>query len=201
MHRINMSAPKLPEEEKRLMDENAAIQKSIERKALDDTVRKGQLSVIKDIIASAIYDANYFKSNRLEAQANTFLKISTALMQYRHMSDTSLGLSQSWAVQHLSRGMSLEEMASVVKMYQTQVAEESFKKDKSFYVPLYWKGRFGVPQGAPTSPFLSMLTLKEFLQQQPSISYADDPIFYNDRPFVIDFNEERGILEAENKAS
>lgn len=46
-----------------------------------------------------------------------------------------------------------------------------------------------------------MLTLKEFLLQQPSISYADDPIFYGDRPFEIKFNDERGILEAENKAS
>jgi hypothetical protein len=43
----------------------------------------------------------------------------------------------------------------------------------------------GLPQGAPTSPLLSILTLNEFLQQQGSISYADDPIFYGDQVFKI----------------
>jgi len=90
-----MSAPRLPEENQRLMDENAAIQKSIERKALDDQYRLGQLNVIRDIINSAIYNANYFKSNRVETQTMTFLKISTALNQYRNLQDPSLGLPPS----------------------------------------------------------------------------------------------------------
>lgn len=201
MHRLNMSAPRLPEENQRLMDENAAIQKSIERKALDDQYRLGQLNVIRDIINSAIYNANYFKSNRVETQTMTFLKISTALNQYRNLQDPSLGLPPSWVPTHLSMGMSLEEMASVIKMYRTNVEQESFKKDKSFYIPLYWKGRFGVPQGAPTSPFMSMLVMKDFLQQVPSISYADDPIFYSDEPFVIKDDPEKGIIEATEKAN
>jgi hypothetical protein len=44
----------------------------------------------------------------------------------------------------------------------------------------------GVPQGAPTSPFTSILLLiKNFLTQVCSISYADDPIFYSNEDFVI----------------
>jgi len=43
----------------------------------------------------------------------------------------------------------------------------------------------GVPQGAPTSPLLSILIIKDFLKQVPSISFADDPIFYSRRPFQI----------------
>jgi len=97
--------------------------------------------------------------------------------------------------------MSLEEMASVLKMYSLKVQEESYKKDLSYYVPLYWKGRYGVPQGAPTSPFLSMLTMKEFLLQQTSVSYADDPVFFSDKEFEIRGNPEQGIIEAKEKAS
>jgi len=51
----------------------------------------------------------------------------------------------------------------------------------------------GVPQGAPTSPFLSILTLKDFLTQVPSVSYADDPIFYSDKDFEIKDDKENGI--------
>jgi len=43
----------------------------------------------------------------------------------------------------------------------------------------------GVPQGAPTSPLLSNLSLRFFLSQQPSVSYADDPIFFGERKFEI----------------
>jgi len=49
----------------------------------------------------------------------------------------------------------------------------------------YFKSRVGVPQGAPTSPFLSILILKKFLTQQRSVSYADDPVFFGDQEFKI----------------
>jgi len=88
-----MSSPKLPDEEKRLLDESAAIQKNIERKALDDTIRKGQLNVVKDIIASAIYDANYYKKSSDYITTNTLMKISTAILQYRHVGHPEMGLS------------------------------------------------------------------------------------------------------------
>lgn len=52
-------------------------------------------------------------------------------------------------------------------------------------------GQFeGVPQGLPSSPLLSILTLKKFLQQAPSVSYADDPIFYGNKDFQIKDMEE-----------
>jgi hypothetical protein len=58
----------------------------------------------------------------------------------------------------------------------------------------------GVPQGAPTSPFLSILILKDFLTQVPSISYADDPIFYSNEDFVIKDDPEKGIILNEDKS-
>jgi len=58
----------------------------------------------------------------------------------------------------------------------------------------YYLSTTGVPQGAPTSPFLSIITLKEFLSQQDSISYADDPVFFGDRPFVIHDDPKSGIV-------
>lgn len=59
----------------------------------------------------------------------------------------------------------------------------------------------GVPQGAPTSPFLSILTLKEFLSQQKSVSYADDPIFYSDEDFTIKEDAYNGIILNKEKSS
>jgi hypothetical protein len=52
----------------------------------------------------------------------------------------------------------------------------------------------GVPQGAPTSPLLAILTLKTFLTQQKSVSYADDPIFYGDSDFTIQDEPKAGIV-------
>lgn len=54
--------------------------------------------------------------------------------------------------------------------------------------------RTGVPQGAPTSPFLSILTLKNFLSQQRSVSYADDPVFFGDKDFHIRDSPDEGIV-------
>ena len=53
---------------------------------------------------------------------------------------------------------------------------------------------FGVPQGAPTSPLLSIMSLRHFLQQVPSVSYADDPIFYSDEDFKIRGMKKYGIV-------
>lgn len=58
----------------------------------------------------------------------------------------------------------------------------------------------GVPQGSPTSPILSITTLKDFLSQQPSISYADDPIFYGNKPFEIKDEPNKGINLHETKS-
>jgi len=49
-------------------------------------------------------------------------------------------------------------------------------------LPYYVKG---FPQGAPSSPIASISILNSFLSQQKSVSYADDPIFYGDKEFVI----------------
>lgn len=56
--------------------------------------------------------------------------------------------------------------------------------------PINWGYDEGLPQGLPTSPVCSILTLPEFLSQQSCVSYADDPIFYGEKPFDI-FSEKR----------
>jgi len=66
----------------------------------------------------------------------------------------------------------------------------------------YYLSTTGVPQGAPTSPFLSIITLKDFLSDQKdwkgkqvdSISYADDPVFFGDNPFTIKDDPKSGII-------
>lgn len=59
----------------------------------------------------------------------------------------------------------------------------------------------GVPQGSPTSPFLSILSLKYFLTQRPSVSYADDPIFFDDVDFEVQDDPKGGILLNTAKSS
>jgi len=48
----------------------------------------------------------------------------------------------------------------------------------------------GVPQGSNTGPTLSLIPLLEFLKQAPSVSYADDGLFFSDRPFEIQSMED-----------
>jgi len=58
----------------------------------------------------------------------------------------------------------------------------------------------GVPQGLPTSPLLSLTTLKNFLTQVSSVSYADDPIFYGDKDFTITDEPDNGIVLNQDKS-
>lgn len=60
---------------------------------------------------------------------------------------------------------------------------------------------YGVPQGSPTSPFLSILALRHFLTQRESVSYADDPIFFDDEDFEIQDDPKGGILLNPSKSS
>lgn len=58
----------------------------------------------------------------------------------------------------------------------------------------------GVPQGMPLSPFLSILPLKDnYLNQQVSVNYADDQVFFGNEPFVIKDNPKCGIYHNESK--
>jgi hypothetical protein len=59
---------------------------------------------------------------------------------------------------------------------------------------------FGVAQGSPISPLISILGLDKFLTQIPSISYADDPIFYYDHDFEIRDSKEQGIVIHQDKS-
>lgn len=61
-------------------------------------------------------------------------------------------------------------------------------------------GPGGVPQGAPTSPYLSILPLGEmYLNQQNHVNYADDQIFYGEEEFEIKDNPTKGIIHNESK--
>jgi hypothetical protein len=59
----------------------------------------------------------------------------------------------------------------------------------------------GVPQGMPLSPFLSILTLKEYLGQQESVNYADDQIFFGNEEFFIEDIPAFGIVHAREKCN
>jgi len=51
----------------------------------------------------------------------------------------------------------------------------------------------GTPQGASVSPLLSLLTLRDFLSQAPSVSYVDDAFFYGNRSFKVADDPNSGV--------
>lgn len=51
----------------------------------------------------------------------------------------------------------------------------------------------GVPQGSNTGPLLALIPMRKYLNQLPSISYADDGIFYSKEDFEIKDMPEWGV--------
>jgi hypothetical protein len=59
---------------------------------------------------------------------------------------------------------------------------------------------YGVAQGSPISPLVSILGLTKFLSSHPSVSYADDPIFYKNKDFKVRSTASAGISLHESKS-
>lgn len=57
----------------------------------------------------------------------------------------------------------------------------------------------GVAQGSPMSPLLAILVLGPYLSQAKSVNYADDQIFYGDKPVKIAESPRDGALHQEKK--
>jgi len=81
-----------------------------------------------------------------------------------------------------------------------KIWNRSSKKIGKVITKMYSGTSFGVAQGAPTSPLLAILPLRDFLRQAPSISYADDPIFYSEEDLEISGDEGNGIIIHEGKS-
>lgn len=119
--------------------------------------------------------------------------------------DFQLGKPEAIAKLNLNKGYN-PHLLSVSKVMDI----ESFLKLSNTGAPTHrediklyktpWKGDRGLPQGAPTSPLLSILILKDFLTQVPSVSYADDPIFYDDKEFSLWENPHQGIEISPSKS-
>lgn len=58
----------------------------------------------------------------------------------------------------------------------------------------------GVPQGSNTGPLLSLIPLLDYLKQVPSVSYADDGLFYSDTPFEIKDLPHLGVILNKDKS-
>jgi len=71
------------------------------------------------------------------------------------------------------------------------VLDNNISIGDQIFVPDKYKG---VPQGSNLGPLLALVPMREFLCQQPSISYADDGIFYSDEPFEIYDMPELGVI-------
>lgn len=67
-------------------------------------------------------------------------------------------------------------------------------KHRNFNTKIGLGACWGVPQGSPLSPLISILGLTTFLSQKFSISYADDPIFGDNEDFEIHGEEYEGII-------
>lgn len=95
----------------------------------------------------------------------------------------------------------IEEMYLEIAEYPNGIRALQNKLDSTdmydFVMSKGWhtKGPYieGLPQGLGTSPLLAISALNEFLSQQPSVSYADDPIFYGDKDFKIKDNPGIGL--------
>jgi hypothetical protein len=119
----------------------------------------------------------------------------------RHLVGANTGTFTTWEGTYTADGWGLlhsileEEQMNLFEFVQMQWA--LFDSHSPTTMP----GHFvGVPQGAPTSPLTSILTLREFLTQVPSISYADDPIFYNENDFSVKGDPNKGIHIHEGKS-
>jgi hypothetical protein len=58
-----------------------------------------------------------------------------------------------------------------------------------------------IPQGANTSPILTAMVLRDFTQQLPSVFYADDGIFFSNKPITIKDDPDKGIFVHKGKSS
>jgi len=63
-----------------------------------------------------------------------------------------------------------------------------------------WKDRLfigddekGVPQGSNLGPLIALVAMVDFLKQKPSVTYADDGLFYSNEPFEVFNDEKKGI--------
>lgn len=58
-----------------------------------------------------------------------------------------------------------------------------------------------IPQGSNISPILTAMVLRDFTQQLPSVFYADDGIFFSNRPISIQNDPDKGIFVHPDKSS
>lgn len=73
-------------------------------------------------------------------------------------------------------------------------SSETSKSEKSIRAEAFLKHLTGLPQGAPTSPLLSISILDKFLTQKPSVAYADDQVFFDDSDFTLKEEVYKGIM-------
>jgi hypothetical protein len=103
------------------------------------------------------------------------------------------GVGDYWTLQDIRRSPS----AVLLKYVEVQWALLSSYGMGAFYTMLR-----GLPQGAPTSPFLSVLTEDALVSRAlpphvKRVAYADDGILYSDRDFSVEVTEamERSGIE------
>jgi len=58
-----------------------------------------------------------------------------------------------------------------------------------------------IAQGSNIAPILTAVGLKDFMEQLPSVFYADDGIFFSDKPIKILDDPDKGIFLNEDKSS
>lgn len=185
---------------------------------------RGTLSAWKEIMTKAIskpyiYECDlkqFFPSvnvsklgKLLETDLKVPLTISTGLFELNSslpILPKEVKLNENYTQETRERLLNYKEeqdwdwAEDVPDSYYNNSSSGGFKLDSSG-TPEFWENPIGVPQGAPTSPLISILILvKSFLTQTPSISYADDPIFYSDRPFEIQEEPDLGVLLNKEKS-
>jgi hypothetical protein len=185
---------------------------------------RGTLTAWKDIMTKVldkpfIYECDlkqFFPSvdvasigKLLESDLKLPLEISTGLFELNSclpVLPDDLKLDESYTVETKRRLLQYKEdqdwdwAEDIPDSYYNNSSVGGFKMDPSGNLD-FWESPKGVPQGAPTSPLVSILLLiRSFLTQTPSISYADDPIFYSDSMFEIKGDSDLGINLHEGKS-
>jgi hypothetical protein len=115
--------------------------------------------------------------------------------------DENYTLNTKEKLRNLKEEQNWDWAEDVPDKYYNSSSAGGFKMNSTGAVD-FWENPIGVPQGAPTSPLISILILvKSFLTQTSSVSYADDPIFYGDQPFEIEEFPDLGVVLNKDKSS
>jgi len=169
---LNCSIPLLPKKSKRKLDESLTEEKR------DGLIQRSWKTFSEDLLSEAIPK----KPNVTQVSMKDLILPDNIL---KELDSKDNGINPPKVGGEKDRNYLVRDM---------------FKKAKGG-LDIGMGSSFGVPQGSPISPLISIVTLRRYLTQVPSVSFADDPVHYSDSDFKIENVESFGIFMHPEKSS